>query len=77
MSHISEKSAFEAFARMEEKIDANERKVRASAEIEDEFSGDKLANDLEYVALPEAVKALVRKQWGEIKDANGKVVDNK
>jgi phage shock protein A len=25
MSHISEKSAFEAFARMEEKIEANER----------------------------------------------------
>jgi phage shock protein A len=45
MSHISEKSAFEAFARMEEKIEANERQVRASAEIEDEFSGDKLAND--------------------------------
>src|SRR3954453_2212999 len=45
MSSISEKSAFEAFARMEEKIDANERKVRASAEIEEEFSGDKLAND--------------------------------
>ncbi len=45
MSHISEKSAFEAFARMEEKIEANERKVRASAEIEEEFSGDKLAND--------------------------------
>ena len=45
MSHISEKSAFEAFARMEEKIEMNERKVRASAEIEEEFSGDKLAND--------------------------------
>jgi phage shock protein A len=45
MSHISEKSAFEAFARMEEKIDANERKIRASAEIDEEFSGDKLAND--------------------------------
>src|SRR6266568_7856246 len=45
MSSISEKSAFEAFARMEEKIEANERKVRASAEIEEEFSGDKLAND--------------------------------
>ena len=45
MSHISEKSAFEAFARMEEKIDANERKVRASAEIDEEFSGDRLAND--------------------------------
>ena len=45
MSHISEKSAFEAFARMEEKIDANERKIRASAEIDEEFSGDQLAKD--------------------------------
>ena len=45
MSHISEKSAFEAFARMEEEIDANERKVRANAEIDEEFSGDRLAND--------------------------------
>jgi phage shock protein A len=45
MSHISEKSAFEAFARMEEKIDANERKIRASAEIDEEVSGDKLAKD--------------------------------
>jgi phage shock protein A len=45
MSHISEKSAFEAFARMEEKIESNERKILASAQIEEEFSGDKLAND--------------------------------
>jgi phage shock protein A len=45
MSHISEKSAFEAFARMEEKIDSNERKIRASAEIDEEFSGDRLAKD--------------------------------
>ena len=45
MSHISEKSAFEAFARMEEKIESNERKVRANAEIDEEFSGDRLAKD--------------------------------
>src|SRR6266851_8159510 len=45
MSHISEKSAFEAFARMEEKIESNERKVKANAEIDEEFSGDRLAND--------------------------------
>jgi phosphate transport system substrate-binding protein len=37
-------------------------------------SGDKMAADLEYVALPDAVKALVRKQWGEIKDASGKPI---
>jgi phage shock protein A len=30
---------------MEEKIESNERKVKASAEIDEEFSGDKLAND--------------------------------
>jgi phage shock protein A len=45
MSHISEKSAFEAFARMEEKIENNERQVRAHAEIDEEFSGDRLANN--------------------------------
>ena len=37
-------------------------------------SGDKTAEELEYVALPDAVKALVRKQWAEIKDASGKAV---
>jgi phosphate transport system substrate-binding protein len=38
-------------------------------------SGDKMAAELEYVPLPDAVKALVRKQWAEqIKDAAGKPV---
>lgn len=37
-------------------------------------SGDASAVDLEYVALPDAVKNLVRKQWGEIKDASGKPI---
>jgi phosphate transport system substrate-binding protein len=37
-------------------------------------AGDQMAADLEYVALPDAVKNLVRKQWGDIKDASGKVV---
>ncbi|MGE5864820.1 MAG: phosphate ABC transporter substrate-binding protein PstS, partial [Rhizobacter sp.] len=37
-------------------------------------NGDKAAADLEYVALPESVKNLVRKQWGEIKDTSGKAV---
>ena len=36
--------------------------------------GDKMAADLEYVPLPDGVKALVRKQWGDIKDASGKAV---
>ena len=37
-------------------------------------NGDKMATDLEYVPLPEAVKALSRKAWGDIKDAAGKPV---
>ena len=38
------------------------------------LNGDKMAAELEYVSLPDAVKGLVRKQWGEIKDASGKSV---
>ena len=45
MSSMSEKSAFEAFARMEERIEQNERQIKASSEIDEEFSGDRLAND--------------------------------
>ena len=38
-------------------------------------SGDKMAAELEYVPLPDAVKSLVRKQWADnIKDAAGKPV---
>ena len=36
--------------------------------------GDKMASELEYVPLPDSVKALVRKQWGQIADASGKPV---
>ena len=39
--------------------------------------GDKMAADLEYVALPDAVKTLVRKQWGDIKDSAGKPIASK
>ncbi|MEP6495282.1 MAG: PspA/IM30 family protein [bacterium] len=45
MSSLNEKSAFEAFARMEERIDNSERQLKASAEIEEEFTGDRLAQD--------------------------------
>ena len=38
-------------------------------------NGDKLADDLDYVPLPDSVKDLVRKQWAaNIKDAGGKPV---
>ena len=49
MSGMSENSAFDAFARMEAKIDTNERMIKASAEINEEFSGDRLANDFKQL----------------------------
>jgi phage shock protein A len=49
MSSMSEKSAFDAFARMEERIEANERQLKASVEIEEEFSGDTLANQFKQL----------------------------
>jgi phage shock protein A len=49
MSSISEKSAFEAFARMEERIEQNERQIKASAEIDEEFSGDRLQKDFKQL----------------------------
>ena len=49
MSSLSEKSAFEAFARMEERIETNERQIRASAEIDEEFSGDRLQQDFKQL----------------------------
>ena len=45
MSSMSDKSAFEAFSRMESKIEDNERRVIANVEIDEEFSGDRLAKD--------------------------------
>src|SRR5437773_11829732 len=49
MSSMSEKSAFEAFARMEERIENNERQLKASVEIEEEFTGDRLAQDFKVL----------------------------
>jgi phage shock protein A len=51
MSSISEKSAFEAFARMEEKIETNVRQISARAEIDEEFSGDKLASEFKRLEV--------------------------
>jgi phosphate transport system substrate-binding protein len=33
-----------------------------------------MAADLDYVAMPDSVKALIRKSWGEIKDGAGKPI---
>jgi len=37
-------------------------------------SGDAMSTELDYVPMPDAVEALVRRQWAEIKDASGKPV---
>ncbi len=36
--------------------------------------GDKAAGDIDYIVLPAAVKALIRKEWGSLKDASGRTV---
>lgn len=37
-------------------------------------TGDKTADDLDYVPMPASVKAIVEKAWGDIKDGAGKPV---
>jgi phage shock protein A len=49
MSSMSETSAFEAFARMEERIDQSERMIRASSQLEEEFTGDKLQQEFKQL----------------------------
>jgi phage shock protein A len=49
MAGMSDKSAFESFERMADKIESNERKAIASAELNEEFSGDALARQFEVL----------------------------
>jgi phosphate transport system substrate-binding protein len=37
-------------------------------------NGDKTADDLDYVMMPPAVKAIIEKSWGDIKDTSGKAI---
>jgi phosphate transport system substrate-binding protein len=37
-------------------------------------NGDKVADDLDYVPMPDGVKAMVTKSWSEIRDVAGKAV---
>jgi phosphate transport system substrate-binding protein len=37
-------------------------------------NGDKAAGELDYIVLPPAVKAMIRKAWGAVKDTSGKTV---
>ena len=49
MSGMSDKSAFESFERMAEKIEANERKAIASAELQEEFRATTLIQQFEQL----------------------------
>ena len=49
LSGMGDKSAFESFERMQEKIEANERKAIASAELNEEMTGDSLAKQFEQL----------------------------
>jgi phage shock protein A len=49
MSSLNEKSAFEAFARMEERIEQNERQLKAVQEIDEEVGGDRLASEFKLL----------------------------
>ena len=37
-------------------------------------NGDKMADDLDYVPMPDVVKTQIEKSWGDIKDTSGKAV---
>ena len=39
--------------------------------------GDQMAQELDYVPLPDSVKNAIRKQWGDLKDASGKSISYK
>jgi len=70
MSSMSENSAFDAFARMEERIEQNERQIKASVEIDEEFSGDALKS--QFKALEKgAVSVTVDSQLLALKQKMG------
>jgi phosphate transport system substrate-binding protein len=37
-------------------------------------NGDKTADDLDYVAMPDSVKGVIHRAWGEVKDSGGKAI---
>jgi phage shock protein A len=70
MSSMSENSAFDAFSRMEERIEQNERQIKASAEIEEEFTGDALQQSFKALETG-AVSATVDSQLLALKQQMG------
>jgi phage shock protein A len=74
MSGLSDKSAFEGFERMAEKIEANERKAIAAAELQEEFSGDALMKQfevLEYKGSSDQQLIELKMKMGVLKPGSG------
>jgi phage shock protein A len=67
MSSMSDKSAFETFERMSERIEDNERKALASAELSEELEGDQLQrqfSQLEYKADADTQLLALKQRMG-------------
>ena len=67
MSGMSDKGAFESFERMAEKIENQERKALAAAELQEEFQGDSLARQfqaLEYKGSADQALLELKKKMG-------------
>jgi phage shock protein A len=74
MSGMSDKSAFESFERMTEKIEQQERKAIAAAELQNEFSGDALLQQfqaLEYKGAPDQQLLELKAKMGLIGPGGG------
>jgi len=67
MSGMSDKGAFESFERMAEKIENQERKALAAAELQEEFQGDSLMRQfqaLEYKGSADQALLELKKKMG-------------
>jgi len=74
MSGMSDKSAFESFDRMAEKIEALERKAIAAAELQQEFQGDDLMQQfkqLEYKGSADQQLLELKAKMGMLKGSSG------
>jgi len=74
MSGMTDKSAFESFERMSEKIEAQERRAIAAAELQNEFEGDTLAQQfqqLEYKGSSDQQLLELKARMGLLGPAGG------
>jgi len=57
MTGLSDRSAFEAFDRMAERIEQNERLTLASAEVAEELGGDQLERQFQQLEVSDDAEA--------------------